>query len=87
MERNWVIDFAANLAGREKRLERIATATRDPQGELIPNALAREIHREQNLRRGFHAWSVLRDTRLPFERRMVEIRIPRARTIILRQVR
>ncbi len=66
VERDRVIDLAADLARGEESLERVAPAVRDAERELVPDALAGEVDRQQDLRALVGAGAVLGDAGAPF---------------------
>ncbi len=86
MERDRVVDLAANLASGEEGLERVATATWDTERELVPDTLAGEVDRQQNLRGLIGARAILGDTRTAFEGGVVEDGVAGAGTVEGRQV-
>ena len=87
MQRDRVVDLAADLARGEESLERVAAAAGHAEGELVPDALAGEVDRQQDLRGLVGAGTVLGDAGHALERGVVEVGVARARAVIFRQVR
>ena len=87
MEGDRVIDLAADLARGEEGFERVTAATGHAERELVPDALAGEVHRQQDLRGLVGARTVLGDTGLPLEGGVIEGGVARARAVVFRQVR